>query len=206
MKVVGKFSLKNAESVLKENYLDEYNEILEVIESIDAETCKNKVSREKTKAGKILYSPKCLNERFKAEFVKRGWNPVKVKIEEYSKAYYVNGYSPSSGIDSAYREMDFVKNKVGVEVQFGKYAFMVYNVAAKMTIFHKLGYIDVGVEIVPVKEMQARMSTGVSFFEQLVWDLEHRGEADIDIPVLVLGIISDKLLKNKSHSTLLDYL
>jgi len=28
----------------------------------------------------------------------------------------------------------------------------------------------------------------VSFFEQLVWDLEHREAADIDIPVLVLGL------------------
>jgi len=32
------------------------------------------------------------------------------------------------------------------------------------------------------------MSTGVSYFEQFVWDLEHRGTADIDIPVLILGI------------------
>jgi hypothetical protein len=31
--------------------------------------------------------------------------------------------------------MDFVKEHLGVEVQFGKYAFMVYNVCAKMTIF-----------------------------------------------------------------------
>ena len=33
------------------------------------------------------------------------------------------------------------------------------------------------------------MSKGVSFFDQFVWDLEHQGVADIDIPVLVLGVI-----------------
>lgn len=76
----------------------------------------------------------------------------------------------------------------GVEVQFGKYAFMVYNVCAKMTIFHKLGYIDTGIEIVPIKQFSEQMSTGVSYFEQFVWDLEHRGVSDIDIPVLILGI------------------
>jgi len=32
------------------------------------------------------------------------------------------------------------------------------------------------------------MSTGVSYFEQLAWDLDQRGVSDIDIPVLVLGI------------------
>ncbi len=31
-------------------------------------------------------------------------------------------------------------------------------------------------------------STGVSYFEQFVWDLETRGVSNIDIPVLVLGI------------------
>jgi hypothetical protein len=91
-------------------------------------------------------------------------------------------------IQGAFREMDYVKDKVGVEVQFGKYAFMVYNVCAKMTIFHNLDVIDVGVEIVPIKDLAAEMSTGVSYFEQIVWDLEHRGVADIDIPVLVLGV------------------
>ena len=84
--------------------------------------------------------------------------------------------------------MDFLKNRVGVEVQFGKYAFMAYNVCAKMTIFQNLDFIDVGIEIVPLKQLADEMSTGVSYFEQIVWDLEQRGVADIDIPVLVMGI------------------
>ena len=87
-----------------------------------------------------------------------------------------------------FREMDFIKERLGVEVQFGKYAFMVYNVCAKMTIFRNLGHIDSGVEIVPIKKFADRMSTGVSYFEQIVWDLENRGIADIDVPVLILGI------------------
>ncbi|MFP4007163.1 MAG: BglII/BstYI family type II restriction endonuclease [Spirulinaceae cyanobacterium] len=57
-----------------------------------------------------------------------------------------------------------------------------------MTIFHNLGFINAGVEIVPLKEFADEMSSGVSYFEQIVWDLEHRGVADIDIPVLVLGV------------------
>jgi len=84
--------------------------------------------------------------------------------------------------------MDFIKNRLGVEVQFGKYAFMAYNVSAKMTIFHNKGFIDAGVEIVPMKIMADEMSTGVSYFEQIKWDLEARGVADIDIPVLIMGI------------------
>jgi hypothetical protein len=57
-----------------------------------------------------------------------------------------------------------------------------------MTIFRNLGHIDCGIEIVPIKAFADEMSTGVSYFEQFVWDLENRGTADIDIPVLILGI------------------
>lgn len=103
----------------------------------------------------------------------------------------IEGYQRRE-ITRAFRDMDFVKNKVGVEVQFGKYSFMVYNVAAKMTIFHNLGHIDVGVEIVPVKELAEDMSSGVSYFEQFVWDLEQRGTSNIDIPVYILGIARDE--------------
>jgi hypothetical protein len=86
--------------------------------------------------------------------------------------------------------MDFIKPgiRIGVEVQFGKYAFMVYNVCAKMTIFHNMGLIDTGIEIVPVKNFADEMSTGVSCFEQFAWDLKQRGVSNIDIPVLILGV------------------
>jgi len=45
--------------------------------------------------------------------------------------------------------MDFIKpgTKLGIEVRFGKYAFMVYNVCAKMTIFGNMDIIDTGIEI-----------------------------------------------------------
>lgn len=65
---------------------------------------------------------------------------------------------------------------------------MVYNVCAKMTIFHNLGHINYGIEIVPIKAFADEMSTGVSYFEQFVWDLDRRGVSNIDIPVLILGI------------------
>ena len=94
-----------------------------------------------------------------------------------------------SQLDAAHIEKwTSLKTESGVEVQFGKYAFMVYNVCAKMTIFHNLGHIDYGVEIVPVKALADEMSTGVSYFEQFVWDLEKRGVSNIDVPVMIYGL------------------
>lgn len=188
MIVGGIYSFNKGQEVIEANYSRELSEILDVIESVDSVVHKTKVSEEKTMLGKRLFKPSSLNTSFKKEFVKRGWNPNSRVLCDHPTNFYTSEYSPPSVTQNAYREIDFLKNRLGVEVQFGKYAFVVYNVCAKMTIFHNEGFIDAGVEIVPLKELAAEMSTGVSYFEQFVWDLEHRGVSDIDIPVLIIGI------------------
>lgn len=184
MKVVSEYSHKDGSKFVKENFPSELSEIYEIIETVNASQAVTKVSKEKTMPGKKLYSPIQLNKLFKTEFRKRGWTNAKINVRTV-----VNLPEGAAFTHKGFREMDFVKNKLGVEVQFGKYAFMVYNVAAKMTIFNKQGIINGGLEIVPMKKMADRMSTGVSFFEQFKTDLEMRGVADIDIPVLILGIV-----------------
>jgi hypothetical protein len=42
-----------------------------------------------------------------------------------------------------------------------------------------------------MKAFVEQMSSGVSYFEQFVWDLEARGVSNIDIPVMILGIAAD---------------
>ncbi len=192
MRIAGIYSFNQGKKAIKAKHLEQLEEVLQVIEAIDAEECKTKISREKTMRDRILYSPPALNNAFKEQFVQKGWLNYKVTAE-YSKDYYVPGYTPRGRTrgQAPYRDMDFVKSMLGVEVQFGKYSFMVYNVCAKMTIFARMGVIDCGIEIVPVKALAEEMSTGVSYFEQFVWDLEQRGVSDIDIPVLIFGIDTD---------------
>ena len=187
MKIAGKYSFNKGEQVITNRYPELLTEISTAIKAINAQQHKNKVSKEKTMSGRMLFSPSSINKAFKVEFSKFDWKPVRVSCA-YPTTHYLEDYQVRSSNRGAYREMDFVKNRLGVEVQFGKHAFMVYNVCAKMTIFHNLDFIDYGVEIVPVKAFASEMSTGVAYFEQFIWDLESRGVADIDIPVLILGI------------------
>jgi len=187
MRIVGIYSFNGGREIIETQFAAELHEVKQIITVVDSERHKTKISREKTMRGRKLYSPRALNKAFKAESEERGWHTHRVACD-YPTQYYVDGYQLHDSFPGAFREMDFVKNRVGVEVQFGKYAFMVYNVCAKMTIFHKLNVIDVGIEVVPVKEFANEMSTGVSYFEQFVWDLEQRGVSDLDIPVLILGI------------------
>ncbi len=188
MIVGGIYSFNKGREVIEAYYQDELSEVLKVIKTVDSNIHKTKISAEKTMPGKRLYKPSSLNKAFKREFTTLGWDSSTRVLCDYPTTFYTLDYSPPSETKHAYREMDFIKNRLGVEVQFGKYAFMVYNVCAKMTIFHNEDYIDVGIEIVPLKELASEMSTGVSYFEQFVWDLEHRGVSNIDIPVLIIGI------------------
>lgn len=188
MRIGGIYSFNAGREVLEAHYASELAEVRSAIAAVDALALGKKVSEEITMPGRELFSPQLMNTAFRKEFGRFGWQHHKV-ICGYPDTYYTPDYRPKTPLKPAFRDMDFVKNKVGVEVQLGKYAFMVYNVCAKMTIFHRQGIIDVGIEIVPLKELANEMSTGVSYFEQFVWDLEQRGVADIDIPVLILGIV-----------------
>ena len=181
MEVIATYSHADGKNFIQTNHPRELREIYEVIHEVDATKLRTKISREKTMVGKALYAPKRMNKEFKRLLSMRGWETVRFKVQTEV---------PELGSTSkGYREIDGVKNKVGLEVQFGKYAFMIYNVSAKMTIFQKQGIIDCGIEVVPMKSMsRPDMSTGVSSFEQMKTDLEYRGVSNIDIPVFIVGV------------------
>lgn len=187
MIIAGEYSFNGGKEFICTKYKHLFDEVVEIISTIDTNKHKTKISKEKTMPGRILFNPRSLNEEFKAVFYERQWRSVKVNCE-YPRKYYTENYQPKSIVAGAFREMDFVKERLGVEVQFGKYAFMMYNVCAKMTIFSKLGFIEAGIEIVPIKQFADEMSTGVSYFEQFVWDLEERGVSNIDVPVVIFGV------------------
>lgn len=189
MKVVATYNFNYGEEIIKNQYKNELSELIQAINNIDASLYKTKESREKTMMGRLLYSPSEINTAFKCQLHPLGWKNYKQPCDYSLYGNYLDGYIlPPGSNQKPFRDMDFVKNKLGIEVQFGKYSFMVYNVCAKMTIFRNLQIINAGIEIVPVKNFASQMSTGVSFFEQISWDLSVRGVSNIDIPVLILGI------------------
>ena len=187
MKIIDTYSFKNGEKYIQSKHPGELRDVMTAIKKLDAVSCLTKESAEKTMKGDLLFSPRDMNESLKLSLHKKGWTK---KAINRSKGYVEPRHSFGSG---RFREMDGIKNKVGLEIQFGKYAFMGYDIFSKMVIFKNLGYITCGIEIVPAQELVRKMSTGVSSFNQLLVDFQHRGESNIDIPVLVIGIgLTDK--------------
>lgn len=179
MRKIYEYSHLGGSQILLVDYPDINDEIDETIREVVIAR-KTKVSREKTMPGRLLYSPRELNKGFKQAFRRRGYRELRdtytIKLPDYP-----------GEIKGAFKQIDFVKNKVLVEVQFGKYAFMFYDLA-KFQYFFNESKADVGVEIVPTYGLHKQMSTGVSYGEQLIFDIERLRRHFPAVPVKIILI------------------
>ena len=202
MEIVEKYSHLNGEEYLIVHHNNTYQEIKNVIEKVCAEDFKNKVSKEKTMTGKLLYNPEALNVEFKRLFNESGWNE-----KRYSYCVTTNysimqelitlpfekqkEYLVENGITSpitSYKQTDFVKNGIAIEVQFGKYAFVAYDLFVKHLAFYIGDLIDVGVEILPMKTLQKEMSSGVAYYEGELYNVIRQGRGVPAVPLVLIGV------------------
>lgn len=177
MRVVYEYSHLGGAEILKVHYPQIDHEINSVIRAVGTPG-KTKQSKEKTMAGRMLYSPKELNSAFIREFRARGY-------AELRDTYDIRLPRHPDVIHGAYKHVDFVKDGVLIEVQFGKYAFMFYDLV-KFQYFFNENKANVGVEIVPAHALHKHMSTGVSYGEQLIFDIERLKRHFPAVPVKVM--------------------
>lgn len=181
MKVVYEYSHLGGSEILQVRYPKFNQQIYDVIKQV--KSSKTKISKEKTMVGRALYSPTDMNLQFKESFNKKGFN-------ELRDTYTITIPNSDVQIKGAFKQIDFVKEKVLVEVQFGKYAFMFYDMA-KFQYFFNENKAEVGVEIVPSHALQSEMSSGVSYGEQLVYDIERLKRHFPAVPVKVILVEAD---------------
>ncbi len=178
-----------------------WQEIKKVITEIDAEACKTKESKEKLTLGKQLYSPIQLNKRMNEGLSKFDWHPSRTSYwvtgdaQLIRKTMHLNAEQQKTEIEAAgnkpifsYNQTDFVKERTAVEVQFGKYSFVAYDLFVKHMAFFVGDIIDVGIEILPMKELQQQMSSGVAYYEGELYNLIRQGRAIPAVPLVLVGI------------------
>lgn len=88
MKIVGEYSFNHGKEVVETEYASELREVKEIVGLINAADFKTKVGKEKTKSGRMLYSPVALNKTFTLHFFERGWAKQKI-ASDYSDEYYI---------------------------------------------------------------------------------------------------------------------
>jgi hypothetical protein len=178
-----------------------WQEIQTVIAAVDANECRTKISKEKTMKGKLLFSPIDMNAAFNCLLRKKSWDESRVSYwvtkreklirktltmspDEQKREIEAAGETPIF----SYNQTDFVKDRVAVEVQFGKYAFVAYDLFVKHLAFYVGDRIDVGIEILPMKSLQGQMSSGVAYYEGEFYNVVRQGRGVPAVPLVLIGI------------------
>ncbi len=151
--------------------------------------------------GRLLYSPIEMNARFSELLKTKGWKESRVSYwvtkseklirktltmspEEQKKEIEAAGEIPIF----SYNQTDFVKDRVALEVQFGKYSFVAYDLFVKHLAFYVGDQIDVGIEILPMKILQSQMSSGVPYYEGEFYNVVRQGRGVPAVPLVIMGI------------------
>jgi restriction endonuclease BglII len=201
MKITQSHSHLNGYEWLLVHHRDVWKEIEKIIERTDAEKYKTKVSKEKTMKGRLLYSPIRLNEAFTRQFKESGWQESRTSYwvtDDYNlirKTMLLEPDKQKHEIESAghraifsYNQTDFVKKRIAVEIQFGKYSFIAYDLFVKHLAFYVGDAIDLGIEILPMKVMQEHMSSGPGYYEGALYDVARQGRGVPAVPLVLVGI------------------
>lgn len=201
MRIVQTYSHMNGYEWIQFHRKSLWDEIVSVVEGVDASEHITKKSKEARMKGRMLFSPGDLNNTVKSSFDACGWEQSRTDYwvtddyeliqktkslprDEQKKIIEATGRTPIA----SYNQTDFVKDRVAVEVQFGKYAFIAYDLFVKHLAFYVGNHIDLGIEILPMKSMQQRMSSGPGYFEGALYDLARQGRGVPSVPLILVGI------------------
>jgi hypothetical protein len=203
MKIAKVYSHLNGHEWLLVHRKHIWDEIVSVLESIDAIKYKTKKSKEKTMKGKLLYSPKALNKVIakKLKASRLAWKKSRTDYwvtDDFELIRKIVSLSPKQQKEEieksgrtaikSYNETDFVKERVAVEVQFGKYSFIAYDLFVKHLAFYVADQIDVGIEVLPMKAMQEHMSSGPGYYEWALYDMARQGRGVPAVPLVIVGV------------------
>ena len=201
MKIAATYSHLNGLEYLLVHKPNVWKEIQNVITRVDSSKCRTKVSKEKTMKGKLLYSPIEMNSTFKKLLNEKKWQESRVsywvtKSEKLvRKTLLLSPAEQKKEIKAAgeipiysYNQTDFVKDRVAIEVQFGKYSYVAYDLFVKHLAFYVGNHIDVGIEILPMKSLQAHMSSGVAYYEGEFYNVVRQGRGVPAVPLIIIGI------------------
>ena len=191
MRVTDVYSYNGAVEKLRNEHPEELQDVFEIIEEVSADDVFVKESGESQYSDIYLASPVTMNYLILVEglYHGRGWavdhgaargkhHIEKIGREPESISEPQCALDIASGERWGKRTVDALRKRVAVEIQFGKYAFMMYDVLAKFGHFRRADRMDVGIELVPSNQLYQTMSSGPGYYI----DDTHRN------PVLVMGV------------------
>jgi hypothetical protein len=118
------------------------------------------------KLKKRHYSPGAINLALASSFQRQQWN----KQCAYPGANHL------------------LKDRIGIGLQFGAALSSPYELFASHIAFYLGDVIDVGIDILPMKELQAQMPSDVSCYEVELCSLKREGRGVLRLPLVLIGV------------------
>lgn len=143
-----------------------------------------------------------MNNEMRIAFKERGWQKqvtsywVTEDAKLIRKTMHLSPAEQKTEIEASgsraiysYNETDFVKNRIAVEVQFGKYAFIAFDLFVKHMAFFVGDMIDLGIEILPMKALSEKMSSGIGYYERELYNVIRQGRGVPAVPLILIGVV-----------------
>jgi hypothetical protein len=130
-----------------------------------------------------IYSTRLISRWLDSQFKLKGWHP-----DDLNHRLLLGR---KSNLSDRYTELDALKQGVGVDVFFSKYAFSESCIFVKFPIFHQARRIDLGVLIIPTDGMRQLFQPGINGFEMLRDRIKAFAFLPIKYPLAILGIAND---------------
>lgn len=201
MKIAAKHSRLDGLEFLLVHKPEPWGKLQAAVTAVDTKARKTSISKEKRTAGTSFYSPVALNRTFKDLLDAKGWSESRIghsvtqdaKLIRKTLTLPADGQKRQSEDASetpiySRNQTDFVKERVAVEVQFGRRSFVAYDLLVKYLAFYIGDPIDVGIEILPMKTRQAQMSPGIAYDEGELYNVVHQGRGVPAVPLVIAGV------------------
>ena len=192
------------------NYGEEYlrlhrpaliHEIHSVIESIDGQAFSDRVSGTRDHSHKPDFSKPGIHEEMVKRFRELNWKEhrrafwvtsdweltktvARMPLAIQRRAIQLQGADPIS-VDLGF---DNFKERVGIHLQLDSSSSLAHAIFVNLMNFYVSDAIDVGIEILPMKELETQMSSGVPYYERDLLNIIRQGRGVPAVPLVLIGI------------------
>lgn len=186
-------------------YLEKHNprillEIKESLAKIAINQIQTKISKEKTKKQKLLYSPTIIKKKFDSFLKTKGWISKKYEFlissdVSFTKKAYKEHFKiqkemakvKNMNVFKSSNKINLIKDRVSVNLQLGKYSFVHFDIFNHISNYQD-DIIDIGIILLPTKKMTLSMSTGVPVYERHIHEIIRCRGAYPNVPLILIGI------------------
>ena len=203
MRIVEIYSHLNGVEFLSIRRPSLWQEIKDRIEGLDISDCAHMPLSSNDHSPQGQLSPTSIKDALNSRFEELGWRKraarfwaaddaeltktvARMPVEIQHRIIKFQGAEPISSL----LEVNHYKHRVAVQVQFDNSSKAAHDPYLTYMNFYGSGLIDVGIQILAMKDLVEKMSSGVPYYESDLLNIIRQGRGVPAVPLVLIGIAS----------------